>query len=416
MSLDDIKSVCKDLEYTITKTREKRRPSKMFYKSKEQKIKINWNIAKKRAKKIALFIGIILILRWIDALELGKFMSANGTETTAGIFVLGIVASISSCAALIGGLLLSFTKKWNEQCVGEAKIIKKAKPHISFHTGRIIGFILFGGLLGMIGNIVSFDNPTVFAIIVLVISIAMVIVGLQMLGVRAANKIRFRMPSALSQYAMDKSGKDRAPFFIGAATFFLPCGFTLIAQGIALASGSLLVGALTMGMFALGTLPALIIISATGLQMNKKPHLTAKFNFIAGTLVLMFALYNINGQLNVLGLPSLSDLATKNAQEQIVGEMSLYVSGPQEVKVVAKGFEYIAASPMNIQSGSETTLVVDNQGIVGCGAYLKVSGLMQSYIALKKGKNVIDLGKPKKGTYKITCSMGMVSPIVLKVI
>jgi len=37
-----------------------------------------------------------------------------------------------------------------------------------------------------------------------------------------------------------------------------------------------------------------------------------------------------------------------------------------------------------------------------------------SIVLLKSGKNVINF-VPKKGTYKLTCSMGMVSPVIIKV-
>jgi len=37
-------------------------------------------------------------------------------------------------------------------------------------------------------------------------------------------------------------------------------------------------------------------------------------------------------------------------------------------------------------------------------------------VALEPGNNVIDIGTPKKGKYKLTCSMGMVRPVTINVI
>ena len=51
-------------------------------------------------------------------------------------------------------------------------------------------------------------------------------------------------------------------FVLGAATFFLPCGFTQALQLYVLAKGSFVIGALTMLAFSLGTLPALLSLSA----------------------------------------------------------------------------------------------------------------------------------------------------------
>ncbi|HCB52054.1 TPA: hypothetical protein DEP21_05855 [Patescibacteria group bacterium] len=44
----------------------------------------------------------------------------------------------------------------------------------------------------------------------------------------------------------------------GVLTFFLPCGFTLAMQILAISSGNFWMGGLIMGFFALGTLPGLL--------------------------------------------------------------------------------------------------------------------------------------------------------------
>ena len=92
------------------------------------------------------------------------------------------------------------------------------------------------------------------------------------------------------------------PFIMGALTFFLPCGFTITAQRLALLSASPLQGALIMGFFALGTAPILLFIGFSSVKFFEKPHLSLTFSKVAGFLVIFFAFYNIYNQLNVLGL------------------------------------------------------------------------------------------------------------------
>jgi hypothetical protein len=171
-----------------------------------------------------------------------------------------------------------------------------------------------------------------------------------------------------------------------------------------------------MALFAIGTLPVLLGISVFGLTMNSKPHRTARFNKYAGIVVLLFAVYNINGQLNVLGFPSLSDIQISQSNTSDVRAVSRNAAGEQEVSIVAKGFEYIPTSEMTIEAGVPTKLIVDDQGMQGCGVFLAIAGLINGYVTLQPGENVIDLGSPDPGTYKITCSMGMVRPVVLRVI
>src|SRR4030042_2336714 len=126
------------------------------------------------------------------------------------------------------------------------------------------------------------------------------------------------------------------PFLMGALTFFLPCGFTITSQGLALISGSGLQGGLIMFFFALGTLPTLLAIGASSVSFSQKTHLSYRFLKVAGFVVLFFALYNINSQFNVLGISSFSDLK-KNAVQISNAEEGFapVVSGKQILKMDA---------------------------------------------------------------------------------
>lgn len=370
---------------------------------------------------IKMVIVLMLLIGGFFAFEdlgLGRYVSVDATSSLPAFFILGLVAGLSSCAALIGGLLLSMIKQWNELYIDADSNIEKAKPHIMFHIGRLVSFTILGGLLGLIGEAISLNNVNFFATITIVVSIVMFVLAMQMLGVSWAQRIRFTAPKSLTRFAADESnfqGKYM-PFIVGFLTFLLPCGFTLIAQTIALTSGSFLMGSLIMLFFALGTLPTLLAISYSGLLFNSKPNLTARFNLVAGLMIVFFAIYNINGQLNVLGFASLSDISfsKEDPGDEKVAETN--VDGIQLLNVVAKGFEYIPTGTMTIKAGVPTKLVVDNQGIQGCAAFMAANGLISNYVSLMPGINEIDLGTPKKGTYKLTCSMGMVRPVTIRVV
>ena len=360
---------------------------------------------------LVLFLVIILFVL-MDKLQLAKYVDIQNNTSLLAFFPLGLVAGISSCAALVGGLLLSMTKQWNDIYIQKTQK-QKFIPHAMFHIGRILSFAILGGILGLIGKTFSFNNTTISAILVTVVSIAMFILALQMLNVRWANKIRIAIPKSFSKNITNEkkfSGKFM-PFLIGVLTFFIPCGFTLIAQGVALTSGSFLTGSLIMLLFALGTLPILLGISISGVKLNSKPKYTEMFNKIAGILIVFFAIYNINSQMNILGLPSINDIKLPTKEQSVLAENT---DGQQYLKVIADGFEYMPTSSTTLKAGVKTTLIVDNQGIQGCATYMVGRGLFDGYMDLKPGENTVTF-TPKKGTYKITCSMGMVSPITVTV-
>jgi sulfite exporter TauE/SafE len=91
------------------------------------------------------------------------------------------------------------------------------------------------------------------------------------------------------------------PVLLGVATFFLPCGFTQSMQAFALTTGSFTTGAMTMLVFALGTLPMLALLSFSSFSINTKPWRGIFFKS-AGLIVISLAIINLLGALAVAGI------------------------------------------------------------------------------------------------------------------
>ena len=72
-------------------------------------------------------------------------------------FVIGVVASLSSCAAVVGGLLLSMSATF-------AREGDKVKPQLLFHIGRILSFFVLGGIIGVIGSAFTLNTTTSFVL------------------------------------------------------------------------------------------------------------------------------------------------------------------------------------------------------------------------------------------------------------
>lgn len=401
--------------FSETKQRENRDP--LIYFQEGKGVQIDKRQLKKKLnilKKVAL---VFFALYLIEKTGVASYVNVTDSSSLGVFFAFGLVAGLSSCAALVGGILLSLTKSWNDQYGYDASAKTKMTPHVYFHGGRLFSYAVLGGVLGMLGKAIAFENVTVYAIITLLVSAVMLLIGLQMAGVRWAEKFQLRMPKFVTRRVAGNGKKqgNQLPFAIGAGTILLPCGFTLIAQGIALTSGSFTRGALMMVMFVLGTMVPLLFIGYASVQGSKNPKRGRTFSFYAGVVLVMFALYNVNGQMNVLGYPSISDVFATAPSSDTNSISSINQQGEQIIDLTAKGFSYILNSSPTIQAGVPTKLVVNDQGIQGCGVFLSARGLMNGFVDLKYGENVIDLGKPKKGTYKITCSMGMVPPVTIRV-
>ena len=285
---------------------------------------------------------------------------------------------------------------------------------MKFHIGRLLAYFVGGGILGSIGSFITFNNPSVYAVLTAVVTIIMLLVGLQMLGVKWVLKMYvFAYNNTLKKIHINDNVKNKSPFITGAATFFIPCGFTLIAQGVALTTGGFMSGAVIMAAFAIGTLPILIGVSLGGATMIGKKGFEVIFNTIIGTIIIIFAIYILNGQFNVLGLPSLNDISfEKTGTVEQIKNGKTSQKNAQELNIVVDGFEYVVVGSKTLKAGVPTTIIVDNQGIAGCGVFMAARGLFEGMIELKPGINKKEF-IPAAGTYKLTCTMGMVAPVTI---
>lgn len=249
--------------------------------------------------KIAVPVALTFAVLFVILQKVGLINLVNSGNVTYGTaFVIGIVASLSTCMAVVGGLLLSMSATF-------AKEGDRVKPQLMFHGGRIVSFFIFGGVIGAIGSAFTLSGTATF-ILSLIIGIVMLILGLNLLDVFPwAKRLQPGMPKFISKHAhgVSKFNHTLTPLLVGVATFFLPCGFTQSMQIFTLTTGSFLKGGLTMLAFALGTFPILALVSFSSFSM-KNSSKSGIFFKSAGLVVILFALFNIINSLVVIGLIS----------------------------------------------------------------------------------------------------------------
>lgn len=368
--------------------------------------------------KTQLFIAATFIIGFIFLSKSGlsSLVSINAQSSLPLFFLFGLLAGVSSCAALVGGIILSLSKQWAKRYSTTDSIINKAEPHFLFNIGRVLGYAGFGAILGLAGNFFRL-SPLFSATLVIGVSIIMILLGLQMVGVKALRNFQIKLPKSITGKVADESkftGRY-SPLLMGALTFFLPCGFTITAQALALASGNPIQGALIMGLFALGTVPGLLAIGMSSVKFLGNPKTTKQFSLVAGMLVLFFAAFNINAQLSVLGVANINDLITTptTAQStQISGELPPMVDGKQIVKINASSSGY-APNRIRMRANTPTRWEINDTGTSGCTNAIISRGLFEGQIDLTPGNvSTKEFTSPKPGVYKFSCWMGMVSGTV----
>lgn len=247
--------------------------------------------------KIAIPIALGFSILFVILQKMGMVnLVSTGNVTYGTAFMIGIIASLSTCMAVVGGLVLSMSATF-------AKKGDRVQPQLMFHTGRIVSFFILGGLIGAIGAVFTLSTSATF-ILSLIIGIVMLILGINILDTFDwAKKLQPSMPKFIAKYAhgVSKFNHTLTPLLVGIATFFLPCGFTQSMQLYTLTTGSFLTGGLTMLAFALGTLPVLTLISFSSFSIQNSSRAGIFFK-TAGLIVIMFALFNIINSLVVIGI------------------------------------------------------------------------------------------------------------------
>ena len=368
----------------------------------------------KKADNLLAIIGIstlvVLVFLLLNKLGLTALINVNSQSALPAFFVFGLLAGFSTCAALVGGIILSMSKQWSEVYSVKKSSWQRFQPHFLFNLGRIISFTLLGAFLGIIGHSLKF-SPSFTALLAIAVSIMMIFLGLQMLGLGFFKKLRFTTPKFITRFVINENNfKGRLmPFVMGFFTFLLPCGFTITTQSLAFISGNPLQASLIMLFFSLGTLPALLLIGASAVKFTQKPHLSNQFLKVAGVVVLFFAIYNINSQLNVLGRKNLSDFF--NSGKTTVSEENFFplIGGKQIIKMNALAFAY-EPNRFRVKAGMPVRWEITDKGTSGCTNAVISKELFPGQIDLTQRTTSIKEFTPQKpGKYKFSCWMGMVS-------
>lgn len=357
---------------------------------------------------VLLILGVLFIL---NRLGLADFVNVSANSSLLAFLALGVVAGLSSCAALVGGLVLSMSKQWLELYSQEDSFTKKIQPHLLFNFGRIVSYAFFGGILGLLGSKMQISLEFT-SFLVIGVSALMLLMALQMLGISYFQRFQIRMPKFLTRYAADEKnfrGKYM-PSLMGAMTFFLPCGFTITAQGFALLSGDPIRGSLIMLAFVLGTTPMLLGIGLSTVKFSQSHQFSKVFPKVAGVLILLFTLFNINNQLSVLGFNNLIDLGKQSSSVKVSATgLAPIVDDKQVLRMNANSSGY-SPNSFKVKAGIPVRWEITDTGTSGCTNAVISRGLFDGQISLTPGQvSVKEFTPNKPGKYKFSCWMGMVT-------
>src|SRR3989344_4230066 len=265
---------------------------------KEQKI-VRWSDFKIALPTALGFIAFFVILQKLGIVNL----ITTGEVNYGTAFLIGLIASVSTCAAVVGSLVLAVSANFAKENDPSVQLGTSAVgPQVFFHIGRLASFFILGGVIGAVGSAFQLGASGAF-LLSFIVALVMLLLGINLLDIfPCVRKFQPTLPVFLSRHISDvkKINHTLTPMLLGIVTFFLPCGFTQSMQLYALSTGSFMTGALTMFVFALGTFPVLALMSFTSLGIHDKITKGIFFK-TAGLVVIFFSVFNLINSFVAIG-------------------------------------------------------------------------------------------------------------------
>ncbi len=359
-----------------------------------------WLVAAAATVAIALLVGVAVATGFT---ELGTRMTQPGAGGLLVVAVVGLVAGVSTCMALVGGVVLAVAATY--RVTESDSFVRRMRPHVAFQVGRIGGFLVLGAALGWLGSALVLP-PIAQGLLMLAVAVVMALLGLRLTGV--SPRLAAWSPTLPSswgrQFGSGPQGgtySDTRAALAGASTFFLPCGFTQAVQLYALSTGSPLTAGLTMAVFALGTSPGLLALASVP-NLARGTRASAVMALV-GVLLIGFAAVNVYGAVNVLGVSAGATSAATSTHE-LSSNVRLQ-DGVQVVSMVADGEGYSPATTY-VAAGVPIRWEITSNAPLYCTAFLRAPD-MGVRVQLLGGSNTVSVRPLELGTWPFTCVMGM---------
>lgn len=336
-----------------------------------------------------IIIGMLWFL-WAD-LWLTQMMAFDQKSWLFIIFLIGIVASLSTCLAVTGGIVLGFGKYLDTS----ATFFDHLKIQGKFQLGRISGFMIGWAFLWALGSYIT----KVWNLNLILLGVTWIFLIFMWWHILwffpSPSKFWISMPKSFGNKILSIQNPAFTPI-IGALTFFLPCGFTQSMQIMAASSGSPIIWSLMMWIFALGTAPVLIWVWVWGSYLDGKKMKT--FKQLVWVIVVYFGIFTLFNLTHFFTFwtPTVPNHSLENISfEQVTAFHNGYTMQNKEIFLKAWGNYKLNIIPAKNGIGCMTTLTIPG-----------IDGSVHQVLAWKPIWITIVDAKP--GKYNIICTtMGM---------
>lgn len=343
------------------------------------------------------------------------------------IFLTGLTVGGVTCLAVQGGLLASVIAAKEQDEIQDGKSKKNTvMPIVAFLIAKLAAHVLLGFLLGLFGEVISI-GPNVQTLMQFLAGVYMIFVALDLFNVHPIFRyVIIQPPRFLTRMIRNQSRSKElfAPLLLGAMTVFIPCGTTLAMEALAISSANPLMGALTMGLFVLGTFPLFFGIGWITSLLGD--NFRSKFLKLAAVAILYLGISSVNGAMVASGsnmtlgnlvqnlpIEFVSDDASGGQNNQNNGPLTSQLKDGYQEAVLDIGVDGYNPEVIRIQKDTPTKLTLKTGDYLSCAAAFRIPSLKIGVNMRHNQTKVVDLPALAAGTsVPFTCSMGMYRGVI----
>jgi sulfite exporter TauE/SafE len=192
-------------------------------------------------------------------------------------FLAGLFGSMH-CVGMCGPIVLGYSTQGNS---GDSSLLTHLTAHLAYNSGRVLSYTIVGAFLGFLGGSVTALHEIGYWFSLL-LGILLVLAGVSLLRLlprfSAAAQVNFEQRTRNILFliyrktfgALIGQKNLESKFYIGLMTPLLPCGLLYAMFLKAIAAGSFLSGAVTMFLFGVGIVPALVVTGLASSYFGQK--------------------------------------------------------------------------------------------------------------------------------------------------
>ena len=324
------------------------------------------------------------------------------------LFLVGVLTSFH-CIGMCGGFVLSYS-------VSAQKSKKSSHlSHISYSLGKILSYTGFGAFFGFIGGAITI-TVMMKGVISGLAGLFLIIYGLSMMDAFAGlRRFHIRLPRFLVHRLFVQQRNTSNPLIIGLLNgLMIACGPLQAMYVLAAGTGSAVEGAKLLVVFAIGTLPLMLLLGYTTNMVTA--NTTRQFFKISGIIILVLGAIMLNRGLLLSGTGydfySLSATASQkikaytSRQYEFADSGSHFQAGYQIIYMEVEEKKYIP-DDFTIRKNIPIKWIINVKQLSDCNKQIVIPSL-DKIIDLHPGLQIIEFTPTDNAVISWSCHMAMI--------